>query len=63
MEGRHVAFGVACMNRLGSALWHDSRAQHFEGFVLIIAITLILEGMLTFAVLPACGRRPTKPTS
>jgi len=40
---------------VGRALgpWRDSHGQHFEGFVGIIAVALVLGGMLTLAVITA----------
>jgi len=42
------AIGIVLLG--SSALTQILRAQHFEGFVLLISIALILQGLLTFVV-------------
>ena len=45
-----VLFGV-------SAILKILRAQHFEGFVLVIGLALVLQGVLTAGVLLRAGKR------
>jgi hypothetical protein len=47
-----IAIGAGAAALLGaSAVARILRASHFEGFVLIIGLALILEGILTWTVL------------
>jgi hypothetical protein len=49
--------GAAVLIGLGTqAFIHNLRAAHFEGFVLIIAFVLVLEGVLMLATLGRAGR-------
>ncbi len=41
------------------ALMGDARSQHFEGFVLIVSLALILQGLLMFASLGRANGRPS----
>lgn len=53
--------GAAAILCLGSAaVFNILRAQHFEGFVLLIGLALIAQSMLTFATLFQTRRRPAR---
>lgn len=48
-----VTLGAAAILLLGcSAILNDLRASHFEGFVLVVGLALILDAVLTFATVP-----------
>lgn len=57
LRGRSVFRGLVITGALGimllgaSAVLRISRAQHFEGFVLVIGLALLLQGVLTLAAL------------
>jgi len=54
-RGLVMTGAVAIMLLGGSAILRISRAQHFEGFVLLIGLALLLQGALTLATLLRTG--------
>jgi hypothetical protein len=50
-RGLVIAGAVAIMSLGGAAILKISRAQHFEGFVALIGLTLLLQGALTLVTL------------
>jgi hypothetical protein len=52
-----MAGSLAIAGLGGSALFATLHGPHFEGYVLVIALALLLQALLTIGTLPAAGRR------